>query len=66
MENKDIAQVFEDLSNLTRILQEDSKWQFKAAAYDRAKRVVESYPQRLEDVARDPHRKLRDWRRLGE
>ncbi len=65
MENKDIAQVFEDLSNLTRILQEDSKWQFKAAAYDRAKRVIESYPQRLEDIVHDPERKLTDIPGIG-
>ncbi|MGH9430349.1 MAG: DNA polymerase/3'-5' exonuclease PolX [Terriglobia bacterium] len=65
MENKDIAQVFEDLSNLTRILQEDAKWQFKAAAYDRAKRVIESYPERLENIVRDPQRKLTDIPGIG-
>lgn len=65
MENRDIAQVFEELSNITRILQEDSKWQFKAAAYDRAKRVVESYPERLEDIVRDPQRKLTDIPGIG-
>jgi DNA polymerase (family 10) len=65
MENRDIARVFEDLSNLTRILQEDSKWQFKAAAYDRARRLIESYPERLEDIVRDPKRKLTDLPGIG-
>jgi DNA polymerase (family X) len=66
MENKEIAQVFEDLSNLTRILQEDAKWQFKAAAYDRAKRVIESYPEQLESIVHDPQRKLTDIPGVGE
>ncbi len=58
MENSEIAAVFEEISNLLKILQEDSKWQFKAAAYDRARRAIESYHERLEDVAKDPSRKL--------
>ena len=53
MENRDIAAVFEEISNLMKIVQDDSKWSFKAAAYDRAKRSLESYPERLEDIARD-------------
>ncbi len=65
MENSEIAAVFEELSNLLKILQEDPKWQFKAAAYDRARRAIESYPARLEDVARDPNRKLTDIPGIG-
>ena len=65
MENREIAQIFEDISNLTRILQEDAKWPFKAAAYDRAKRVLESYPDRLEDIVRDPQRRLTDIPGIG-
>jgi DNA polymerase (family 10) len=49
-----------------RILQDDPKWTFKAAAYDRAKRSVESYPERLEDIARDPNRKLTEIPGIGE
>jgi DNA polymerase (family 10) len=49
-----------------RILQDDPKWTFKAAAYDRAKRSIESYPERLEDIARDPNRKLTDIPGIGE
>jgi DNA polymerase (family 10) len=66
MENREIAAVFEEISNLMRILQDDPKWTFKAAAYDRAKRSIESYPERLEDIARDPTRKLTDIPGIGE
>ncbi len=65
MENREIAAVFGEMSNLLKILQEDPKWQFKAAAYDRAKRSIESFPERLEDVARDPHRRLTDIPGIG-
>ncbi|MGA3327566.1 MAG: DNA polymerase/3'-5' exonuclease PolX [Terriglobia bacterium] len=65
MENREIAAVFEEISNLMKILQDDPKWTFKAAAYDRAKRSIESYPERLEDIARDPQRKLTDIPGVG-
>jgi DNA polymerase (family X) len=65
MENRDIAAVFEEISNLLRIVQDDSKWTFKAAAYDRAQRAIESYPERLEDIARDPGRKLTEIPGVG-
>lgn len=58
MENAQIAGLFEELANLVRILQEDAKWPFKAAAYDKAKRAIESYPERLADIVHDPKRKL--------
>jgi len=66
MENREIAAVFEEISNLLKILQEDSKWTFKAAAYDRAKRAIESHPERLEEIARDPNRKLTEIPGVGE
>ncbi len=65
MENREIAAVFEEISNLMKIIQDDPKWTFKAAAYDRAKRSIESFPERLEDVARDPGRKLTDIPGIG-
>jgi DNA polymerase (family 10) len=65
MENREIAAVFEELGAILRILQEDPKWQFKAVAYDRAKRSIESYPERLEDMARDPGRKLTEVPGVG-
>jgi DNA polymerase (family 10) len=65
MENREIAAVFEEISNLMKILQDDPKWTFKAAAYDRAKRSIESYPERLEDIARNPQRKLTDIPGIG-
>jgi DNA polymerase (family 10) len=65
MENHEIAAVFEEISNLMKILQDDPKWTFKAAAYDRAKRVIESYPKRLAEIARDPARKLTDIPGIG-
>lgn len=65
MENREIAGLLEELSNLIKILQEDARWQFKAAAYDRARRAIESYPERLEDMARDPKRKLTEIPGVG-
>jgi DNA polymerase (family 10) len=66
MENREIAAVFEEISNLMKIIQDDPKWTFKAAAYDRAKRALEGFPERLEDIARDPNRKLTDIPGIGE
>ncbi|MGB7592720.1 MAG: DNA polymerase/3'-5' exonuclease PolX [Terriglobia bacterium] len=66
MENREIAAVFEEISNLMKIIQDDPKWTFKAAAYDRAKRAIEGLPERLEDIARDPKRKLTDIPGIGE
>jgi DNA polymerase (family X) len=65
MENHQIAAVFEDVAATLRILQDDPKWSFKAAAYERAKRSIESYQERLEDIARDPNRKLTDIPGVG-
>jgi DNA polymerase (family 10) len=65
MENREIAAVFEEISNLLKITQDDAKWPFKAAAYDRAVRSVESYPERLEEIARDPNRKLTEIPGIG-
>ncbi|HEV2423777.1 MAG TPA: DNA polymerase/3'-5' exonuclease PolX [Terriglobia bacterium] len=65
MENHQIAAVFEEVANVIRILQDDPKWQFKAVAYERAKRSIESYSERLEDIARDPRRKLTDIPGVG-
>jgi DNA polymerase (family X) len=66
MENREIAAVFEEISNLMRIVQDDPKWTFKAAAYDRARRSIESFPERLEDIARDPNRKLTEIPGIGQ
>lgn len=66
MENREIAAVFEEISNLMKINQNDPKWTFKAAAYDRAKRAIESFHERLDDIARDPKRKLTDIPGIGE
>jgi DNA polymerase (family X) len=65
MENSEIASIFEDVANVVRIVQDDPKWQFKAVAYERAKRSIESYQERLEDIARDPNRKLTDVPGVG-
>ncbi len=66
MENREIAAVFEEIANLLRILQDDPKWNWKSIAYDRATRAIESYPERLEDLARDPNRKLTEIPGVGE
>ena len=65
MENREIAAIFEEISSLIKILQDDPKWNFKAAAYDRATRSIEGLPERLEDIARDTSRKLTDIPGIG-
>jgi DNA polymerase (family 10) len=65
MENRQIAAIFEEISNLIKIIQDDSKWTFKSAAYDRAKRAIESCPEKLEDIARNPDRKLTELAGVG-
>ena len=66
MENREIAAVFEEISNLMKILQEDPKWSFKAAAYDRACRSLEGFHERAEGLARDPKRKVTEIPGVGE
>ncbi|MEJ2008124.1 MAG: helix-hairpin-helix domain-containing protein [Acidobacteriota bacterium] len=66
MENREIAAIFEEISNLMKITQEDPKWSFKAAAYDRARRSLEGFHERAEDLARDPQRKLTEIPGVGE
>jgi DNA polymerase (family 10) len=66
MENREIAAVFEEISNLMKIVQDDPKWTFKAAAYDRAKRSIENYPHRIEDIARSDPQKLTEIQGIGE
>jgi DNA polymerase (family 10) len=65
VENSEIAAVFEEICHLLKLLQEDAKWQFKAAAYDRARRAIEGYPERLADLCRDPKRKLTEIPGIG-
>ncbi|HUI42353.1 MAG TPA: DNA polymerase/3'-5' exonuclease PolX [Terriglobia bacterium] len=65
MENSEIAAIFEEIANVIRIVQDDDKWGFKAVAYERAKRSIESYPERLADIAADPKRKLTDVPGVG-
>jgi DNA polymerase (family X) len=66
MENREIADVFEEMAEMLRLLEEGPTWQFKAAAYDRAKRSLEAYPERVEDLVRDPNRKLKDIPGVGD
>ncbi|MGH9407655.1 MAG: DNA polymerase/3'-5' exonuclease PolX [Terriglobia bacterium] len=65
MKNSEIAAIFEEIANLIKILQEDAKWPFRAAAYDKARRSIESHPERLADIARDPKRKLTEVPGVG-
>jgi len=66
MENREIAAVFEEIANMMKIAQDDPKWSFKAAAYDRARRSIEGFHERAEDLARDPKRKLTEIPGVGE
>ena len=65
MENRAIAAVFEEISNLIKILQDEPKWSFRAAAYDRAARSLEGFPERAADLALNPSRNLTEIPGIG-
>lgn len=55
MENREIACLLAETADLMEVAAEDS---FRIRSYRNAASVIESYPERIEDVARDPERKL--------
>ena len=62
MENREIACLLAETADLMEIAAEDG---FRIRSYRNAAGVVESYPFRLEDIARDPERKLTDIPGIG-
>jgi DNA polymerase (family 10) len=62
MENREIARLLTETADLMEIAAEDG---FRIRSYRNAASVIESYPERLEDILRDPARKVTDVPGIG-
>jgi DNA polymerase (family 10) len=62
MENKEIARLLSETADLMEIGGEDG---FRIRSYRNAAAVVESHPERIADMARNPERKLTDIGGIG-
>jgi DNA polymerase (family 10) len=62
MENRELACLLSETADLMEIAAEDS---FRIRSYRNAAGVIEGYPERLEDIAKDPERKLTDIPGIG-
>jgi DNA polymerase (family 10) len=62
LENKEISRVLAETADLMEIAAEDS---FRIRSYRNGATAVESYPERIEDILRDPERKVTDIPGIG-
>ena len=62
MENKEIARLLQETADLMEIAGEDG---FRIRSYRNAAGAVEGYPERLEDILRDPERKITGIPEIG-
>src|SRR5690242_4860136 len=62
MDNKEIARVLEETADLMEIAGEDS---FRIRSYRNGATAIEGYPERVEDIVRDPARKVTDIPGIG-
>ena len=62
MENIEIAQLLSETADLMEIAEEDG---FRIRSYRNGASVIESYPERIEDVRKDPSRKLTEIPGIG-
>jgi len=62
MENREIARLLSEVGDLMEIAAEDG---FRIRSYRNAASVIESYPERIEDILRDPNRKVTDIPGIG-
>src|SRR5215472_1026434 len=62
MENREIARVLWETADLMEIAGEDS---FRIRSYRNGATAVEGYPERIEDILRDPERKVTDIPGIG-
>ncbi len=62
MENKEIARVLAETADLMEIAAEDG---FRIRSYRNGASAVESNPDRIEDILRDPARKVTDIPGIG-
>ena len=62
MENVEIARLLSETADLMEIAEEDG---FRIRSYRNGASVIEGYPERIEDVLKDPERKLTDIPGIG-
>ena len=62
LQNKEIAQVLWETADLMEIAAEDS---FRIRSYRNGATAIEGYPERIEDILRDPARKITDIPGIG-
>jgi len=62
LENKEIASVLSETADLMEIAAEDS---FRIRSYRNGATAVEGYPERIEDILRNPERKVTDIPGIG-
>jgi DNA polymerase (family 10) len=62
LENKEIARVLSETADLMEIAAEDS---FRIRSYRNGATAVEGYPERVEDILRNPERKVTDIPGIG-
>ena len=62
MENREIARVLSETADLMEIAAEDS---FRIRSYRNGATAVEGYPERIEDILRDPARKVTEIPGIG-
>src|ERR1017187_6791477 len=62
LENKEIARVLSETADLMEIAAEDS---FRIRSYRNGATAVEGYPERVEDLLRNPARKVADIPGIG-
>ncbi len=62
MENREIARLFSETADLMEIAAEDS---FRIRSYRNGASAIEGYPERIEDILKDPSRKVTDIPGIG-
>ncbi|HLK17558.1 MAG TPA: DNA polymerase/3'-5' exonuclease PolX [Bryobacteraceae bacterium] len=62
MENREIARLLSEVADLMEIAGEDG---FRIRSYRNAASTIESYPERVEDILRNPERKVTDISGIG-
>ena len=62
MENREIARLLSETADLMEIAAEDP---FRIRSYRNGASVIESYPERIEDILKDPQRKVTDIPGIG-
>jgi len=62
MENKEIARILQETANLMEIAGEDS---FRIRSYRNGATAIEGHPERVEDILKDPDRKVTDIPGIG-